>query len=136
MTNLSLSRSYLQKAQLRLEVLGLLMERKGYSDVVREAQEAVELALKGMLREVGLEPPKLHDVGKFLLEHKVKFAAEVREQLPVLADLSARLRKDRELSFYGDEDFVPSEQYTEADAARALRDATLAVNVASRVIAR
>jgi HEPN domain-containing protein len=30
--------------------------------VVREAQELVELALKGMLRAIGIEPPKLHDV--------------------------------------------------------------------------
>jgi len=34
-----------------------------FSDVVEEAQEIVELSLKGMLRFVGIEPPKFHDVG-------------------------------------------------------------------------
>jgi HEPN domain-containing protein len=37
-----------------------------YSDVVREAQEIVELALKGMLRQIGIEPPKWHDVGQLI----------------------------------------------------------------------
>lgn len=136
MTNGNLARSYLEKARLRLEVLALLMERKGYSDVVREAQELVELALKGMLREVGIEPPKYHDVGGFLLEHATRFAPEVREHLPALAELSTRLRKDRELSFYGDTDFIPSEQYSEKEAAQAIDDATLAVKMATRVISR
>ena len=36
------------------------------SDVVREAQEIVELALKGLLRQVGIEPPRWHDVGELL----------------------------------------------------------------------
>ena len=48
-----------------------LLHRKGaYSDVVREAQEIVELSLTGMLRSVGVEPPTYHDVGNLLLEHK------------------------------------------------------------------
>ncbi|MBI2914833.1 MAG: HEPN domain-containing protein [Firmicutes bacterium] len=37
------------------------MEEQSYSDVVREAQEIVELCLEGILRYVGIEPPKLHD---------------------------------------------------------------------------
>lgn len=63
MTNLDLARSYLRKARDRLDILDLLSRKEAYSDVVREAQEIVELALKGMLRAVGVEPPKLHDVG-------------------------------------------------------------------------
>jgi hypothetical protein len=68
MTNDSLSRSYLRKAQVRLGVLDLLVEKRAYSDVVREAQEPVELALKALLRHVGIEPPKWHDVSTILLE--------------------------------------------------------------------
>ena len=57
MTNSSLARSYLKKAAARLSLLSILQKKGAYSDVVREAQEIVELALKGMLRQVGLEPP-------------------------------------------------------------------------------
>jgi hypothetical protein len=43
--------------------------------VVREAQEIVELSLKGMLRQVGVESPKWHDVGGFLLQFGDRFPA-------------------------------------------------------------
>jgi predicted nucleotidyltransferase len=34
----------------RLDILDLLCKKGAYSDVIREAQECVELCLKGMLR--------------------------------------------------------------------------------------
>ncbi len=46
MTNVSLAQSYLFKARKRLKALVVLLEEEDYSDVVREAQEVVELALK------------------------------------------------------------------------------------------
>ena len=49
MTNRSLAASYLVKARTRLPVLHLLQREAAYSDVVREAQELVELALKALL---------------------------------------------------------------------------------------
>jgi hypothetical protein len=56
MTNSSLAQSYLIKATKRLKILPVLLEEAAYSDVVREAQEIVELALRGMLRQVGGGP--------------------------------------------------------------------------------
>ncbi len=70
MTNVSLAQSYLVKARKRLKILLVLLDESAYSDVVREAQEIVELALKGMLRQVGIEPPKWHDVGGMLKEYR------------------------------------------------------------------
>jgi HEPN domain-containing protein len=61
-TNVSLAQSYRVKATKRLKILPVLLADAAYSDVVGEAQEIVELALKGMLRHVGIEPPKWHDV--------------------------------------------------------------------------
>lgn len=74
MTNQSLARSYLVKAQKRLKALAVLRDEGAHSDVVREAQELVELALKGTLRAAGIEPPKFHDVGGLLIEHEAKFS--------------------------------------------------------------
>jgi hypothetical protein len=62
--------AYLKKASDRMGILHLLHAKGAYPDVVREAQEIVELAQKGMLRAVGIEPPKYHDVGSLRLEHK------------------------------------------------------------------
>ena len=123
MTSQSLARSYLRKAQGRLKALAVLRDEGDNSDVVREAQELVKLALKGMLRAVGVEPPKFHDVGRLLVEHRGKFSTDVGERLDRAAQISARLRRERELAFYGDIDFVLSEQYSAADAARAYDEA-------------
>jgi|GEM_PF-2378560 HEPN domain-containing protein len=58
MTNETLALSYFRKASDRLDVLDLLLKKEAYSDVIREAQECVELALKAMLRYVGGGAPK------------------------------------------------------------------------------
>ena len=134
MTANELARSYLVKAGVRLEMLQFLFDREAWSDVVREAQELVELALKAMLRQAGLDPPKWHDVGPVLLEQAELFPEPIRRQLPALADISRRLRKEREFAFYGDVDFIPTLQYLRADAERAIADAGVVVTAARRFI--
>jgi hypothetical protein len=134
MTNASLSRSYLRKAQVRLDVLELLLDKQAYSDVVREAQELVELALKALLRHVGIEPPKWHDVSTILLEHRGRFRGVAEADLERLATASTWLRKERELSLYRDIDFIPTEQYGQDDGVRAIEDARFVLGVAERTI--
>ena len=136
MTNLSLARSYLIKATKRLKVLDVLLQEQAYSDVIRESQEIVELALKGMLREVGVEPPKWHDVGSLIVEHKQRFPSEVGAKAAQLSEISKWLRKERELCFYGDIDFIPTEEYSLEDAQRAIQGARFAVENATLVISK
>jgi HEPN domain-containing protein len=136
LTNQSLARSYLIKAQKRLKALAVLRDEGAHSDVVREAQELVELALKGMLRAVGIEPPKFHDVGGLLTEHGAKFSEAVRSRLALAAEISKRLRRERELAFYGDIDFIPTEEYSAADAERSYGEAAWVVDLASEAIDR
>jgi HEPN domain-containing protein len=119
---------------VRLKILDVLLENEAYSDVVREAQEVVELALKGMLRQVGIEPPKYHDVGPFLLDNKERFPEQVLGSLQRLAEISGWLRKEREFSFSGDIEFIPTERYDLDDAERAIADAVFVVDAASNVI--
>ena len=121
MTGRSLAESYLKKAGVRVTVLQVFMDAQDYSDVVREAQEAVELALKAALRRIGVEPPKVHDVGSLLREYADRFGGVDVERL---AAISRGLRKERELAFYGDVDFLPTEQYSREEAQQALADAT------------
>ncbi|MEA3275991.1 MAG: HEPN domain-containing protein [Pseudomonadota bacterium] len=134
MTQNELARAYLNKARNRVRVLEVLMEQDAWSDVVREAQELVELALKGVLRQLGIDPPKWHDVGPVLVEHQEKLPKSVRNQVDRLADISRWLRKEREFSFYGDTDFIPTEQYTHSDASRAFDDAVFVLSHAETVI--
>ena len=134
MTNLSLAQSYLSKARVRLTILPVLFEAAAYSDVIREAQEIVELALKGMLRQAGIEPPHWHDVGGMLKEHADRFPSIDTEAIDRLVSISAWLRKEREFAFYGDVDFVPTEQYDASTGTRAMQDAQFAVEMADRII--
>lgn len=134
MTNTSLAQSDLTKATARLKILPVLAAEQAWSDVVREAQEIVELALKGMLRQIGIEPPKWHDVGGLLEQYAERFPSLAAEDVSELARISARLRKEREFAFYGDIDFIPTEQYSDADAAQAIQEAEIAVRAAARII--
>jgi hypothetical protein len=133
-TNITLAQSLLKKATDRLDILDLLLKKGAYSDVVREAQEIVELALKGMLRAVGVEPPKFHDVGGLLIEHKGKYDEEISKNLERAATISKRLKKERELAFYGDIDFIPTEEYNIDDAREAMEGANFVVVLARRLI--
>lgn len=134
MTGLTLGGSYLIKAEKRLKALDVLFAEEDYSDVVREAQEIVELALKGMLRHIGVEPPKQHDVGGLLLEHAPRFPEEVRAELQRLAGISKWLRKEREFAFYGDVDFIPTDEYSREDAEKARESAKFVVTIAQKAV--
>jgi len=134
MTTEDLAKSYLYKAEKRLKVLDVLLREDDYSDVVREAQEIVELSLKGLLRTAGIEPPKFHDVGPLLVEHRDRFRGITLRVIKKLARVSKQLRKERELAFYGDIDFIPTEEYSRADAVKAMRDARWVVDVAKGFI--
>ena len=132
MNSRSLARDYLRKAKVRLQALEFYRSAQDYSDVVREAQETVELSLRAILRMIGVEPPKVHDVGSLLKEYADRLPGV---PVPDLVRASTRLRKERELAFYGDIDFLPQKQYGEEDAALAIKDATAAVTAALRFAA-
>jgi HEPN domain-containing protein len=123
MHNDSLSRDYVERAGARLKALQVLLDERSWADVVREAQEIVELCLKSLVRSAGIEVPRVHDVSPVLDQNRERFPARIRPRLDELIRVSRQLRRDRELSFYGSEDLTPSEFYTEEDAVMAARQA-------------
>ena len=136
MTNVDLAQSYLIKAEKRLKALHVLFQEEDYSDVIREAQEIVELCLKGMLRYVGIEPPKFHDVSSLMIEHRNRFKGISLRDLKRIGKISKELRKERELAFYGDIDFIPTEEYTRTDARQVIKECSWIVEVAKRFARR
>jgi HEPN domain-containing protein len=122
MQNRDLAADYVRRAGARLRALDTLFDQESWADVVREAQEVVELALKGLLRSSGVEPPRIHDVADVLRDEQARLPEAVRGDVGRLAELSRGLRRDRELAFYGAEDLTPSDFYRRADAVSA-RDA-------------
>jgi HEPN domain-containing protein len=117
--NKELALDYVRRARIRLRALEVLHEAESWADVVRESQQIVELALKGLLRAYGVEPPRIHDVSALLLAERDRLPPALHASLPELAAASRELRRDRELAFYGAEDLTPSTFYTRADADRA-----------------
>ncbi len=136
MRNQGLAADYVRRAAVRVQAIKVLHDAGSWADVVRESQEAVELALKGLLRNSGIEPPRLHDVSAILTGERERLPESVHAHVDRMAAISRDLRRDRELAFYGAEDLVPSEFYGEPDALRALEGARFVVEtVASAVTA-
>jgi hypothetical protein len=121
--NDDLARDYVRRAGSRLRALEILVQERSWADVVREAQEAVEITLKGLLRACRIEVPRIHDVSPVLLDNRERLPREIDAKLDEIVGVSRSLRRDRELAFYGSEDLTPSEFYKEADALTALAQA-------------
>jgi hypothetical protein len=123
MQNRDLAHDYLWRSEIRLRALAVLYDAESWADVVRESQEIVELTLKGLLRSVGVSPPRVHDVSDVLLEEQARLPRRLDADVARMVSVWRRLRRDRELAFYGAEDLTPSGFYTEEDARAARADA-------------
>lgn len=97
--------------------------------VVRRAQEVVELLLKGALKTLGIEYPKIHDVGRIFeqtIRNKMKTFDE--EVIKRISRISSRLAEDRGPSFYGEKIFKREE------AEEAYEDAKFVFNEVTRLL--
>jgi len=122
----------------------ILGEAKRYRDdgawslAIRRSQEVVELSLKGVLRFLGLEVPKVHDVGGFFRRYRDRLPPPLADNIDRITRISRTLREEREISFHGDEEagFTPEELYSKDDAEKAISDATFIFDLCERVIKR
>lgn len=134
MFNEKLASDYLKRAGHRLKALETLMAEESWADVVREAQELVEITLKALLRASGVEVPRIHDLSPVLEGNEERLPAVIRGTLGELVRISRALRRDRELAFYGSEDLTPSDFYTREDAQTALQAARLVHSEVSKAL--
>jgi hypothetical protein len=129
MRNRDLAVDYVRRAAVRLRAIDVLFAAASWADVVRESQEVVELALKGLLRQCAVEAPRIHDVSDVLRAERERLPKKLQAEVERLASISRDLRRDRELAFYGAEDLTPSSFYGEADGVRARDGAALVVRL-------
>ena len=134
MTIDALAEAMLQQAEQRLKVLPLYLEDEAFGVAVRESQEVVELSLKAILRMCAIEPPKIHDVGPHLLANRDRVERLGNVDVELLASASKTLRKDRELAFCGETDFIPTASYSRQQAEQAVAWAAEAVKAARKII--
>jgi HEPN domain-containing protein len=124
-----MARSHQRRAERVLREAERLFAENDFSLTVRRAQEAVELALKGALRAAGAEVPKVHDVSGALRRSVDRLPPTLAAEIDALVSASRRLREERELAFYGDE-----ETDTEAEALYSQPDAEEALRIARHVV--
>jgi len=130
-----LAQEYLKRSKKRLKAVLVLFQEKSYADVVRESQEIVELCGKGILRLFGIDPPKFHDVSNIMLELSKKYK-QYQKDFKKYSKISKWLRKERELAFYGEVDFIPSEEYTKNDAKKAIEGAKFSIDLLNKLLNR
>lgn len=129
----SLAADYIKRAQARIRAISVLMDAESWPDVVRESQEVVELALKALLRSASIETPRIHDLTPVLKAERERLPEGIDDDtIDRWAAASRRLRRDRELAFYGTEDLIPGEFYTREDAERAQQSAVWVVATVSK----
>ena len=137
MTSTRMGRRYIEEAGSRVELVGIALQRKLWATVVREAQECVELFLKGALRLVAVEPTRTHDVGEVLRREATRFPDWFRTEIDHLASISTEMAGDRGIAFYGDErqDIGPQDLFDRNDAERAVRNLEYVEDLCSRLLA-
>ena len=92
---------YLNGARLCLEEAELAFDRENFARTVRRSQEALELAVKAVLRSLGVEYPREHDVGEALTVVEERIPSELRGRIDELRTLLTKLAKVRGPAFYG-----------------------------------
>ena len=131
-----MGRLYLSEARGRLDLVRVALEKGLWATTVREAQECVELYLKGALRLVAVEPTRTHDVAELLRREAGRFPEWFRSQLDHLASISTEMAGDRGIAFYGDErqEIGPQELFDEQDARRALQNLEFVSQLCERLV--
>ncbi len=97
------------------------MEEENYNLAIRRAQEVVELSLKGCLRILGIDYPKVHDAGLLFVSEAGKKLPFDKTTLIEIEKISRWLSEARAPSFYGERDF------TSEDAKKAFKDAAFVI---------
>lgn len=113
---------------LRRDAQGALNE-KDFNLAVRRAQEVVELVLKGALKVLGVDYPKVHDVAPLFSDQiQQKRGINDLTALQRIEEISLWLAESRAPSFYFDR------EYGREDAGQALEDATFVVNEVKKLL--
>lgn len=113
---------------LQREVQGALREQD-FNLAVRRAQEAVELALKGALKVLGVDYPRVHDVAPVFSEQlRQKRGPTGARELERIEEVSLWLAQARAPAFYLER------EYRSEDAQQASQDAGFVVEAVKSLL--
>jgi len=130
------ARSLLRQAEARLKDACGARDDGNHPYAVRLSQGCVELSLKGVLRAVGIEYPKVHEVSDVFLRIPERFPDWFIREIEFIRESSKLLFRKREPSLYGDETLhlSPDEVMDEGDAADAVSRAEMVFELCNRFL--
>ncbi len=136
MINKRMAENYLSDATSILLEATAAKDRGLHHRAIRLSQESLELTLKALLRAVGVEYPKEHEVSEAIEENLEKFPDWFRSHMPHLEEGSVWLSERRGPSMYGDEiaGKPASQLFTADDSAKAVEYADRGVDLARRLL--
>ena len=113
------------------------MQDENHPYAVRLSQECVELSLKAVLKTIGIEYPKVHDVSDIFPEIRDRLPDWFKAEIDFLQESSKLLFKKREPSLYGEEEILlsPNEVMNRSDAEDATRRAEKTYQLCEKLIA-
>jgi len=120
LTNFEIGERLLAEAEECYREMLDALDRRSWNLVIRRAQEVVELSLKAVLKAMGIEYPKRHDVGDVFKETCVrKGITFIRlSDLDEIEEISSYLARERSPAFYMER------TYGEEEARKAKGDAS------------
>lgn len=133
---LKIAKAYLRQAEARLKDAKDALFEGNYPYAVRLSQECVELSMKAVLKIVGIEYPKIHDVSDVMVDVKDRFPDWFKMELEFLRESSKVLLKKRELSLYGGEEafLSPEDVISRGDAEDATERAAKTYELCRKLI--
>ena len=128
-------RGLLREAELRFKTAEGALKSRAHAFAFRQAQECVELSLKGALRRVGVEYPKVHDVSEVLKANAERFPEWFRSKIEEFSEISIALAERREMSMYGNEEkgLAPERIFGRRDAESAVAQARSVLTACKRL---
>ena len=135
MINKRMAENYLRDAQAILIEAKAAQRRRLSHRAIRLSQESFELSLKGILRSIGIEYPKEHEVSDALKENSARFPEWFQSRAAYLEEGSVWLWEKRGPSMYGDEiaGKPASQLFTLEDSKKALEYANEAVKIGKKL---
>lgn len=136
MINIEMAWDYIDRAKrYAIEAERAFLDND-FPTTVRRSQEALELAIKAMLRYLAIEYPKEHDVGDVLFEVLEKIPDFLKNRIPRMRELLSELARVRGPAMYGYErEGIPaSRAFGKEYAKETLREVKELVELCSRFI--
>lgn len=120
MINVEMAKDYILRSKRFLREAEIALGEGDNATSIRRSQEALEMAVKALLRAIGIEYPRSHDVSDVLTDHKDALPESVRCEIEDLATLVSQLASIRGIALYGyeREGIPPSRAFTKEYAER------------------